>query len=77
MKTPHRCNGWAYQLCTLPAIGTVYQGYADRSWDAQYICLSHFLEIVATLDSRVLTPTHVELHATDSIGPSWTRTDGR
>lgn len=73
MSERHRCNGWAYALCSQWAIGVVYQRYPDGGWEAQYVCMRHFLEITATLGSRVTTPTHVELHAFDSIGPAWSR----
>lgn len=73
MTTPHRCSGWAYELCTRSAIGVMYQRYAGGGWEAQYICMRHYLEVAATLDSRVEVPVDIELHALESTGPSWTR----
>jgi hypothetical protein len=73
MTPRDHCQGWADELCAQAPVGILYQGYADRSWDAQLICLEHFLEVVATLDSRVTAPTHVELRAVGSLVPRWAR----
>jgi hypothetical protein len=73
MKDRGECLGWAYEGCARAAIGILYQGYVDRHWESQPICLRHFLEVISTFESRTELPSRCELHAFDSVGPSWTR----
>ncbi len=73
MKHPVECQGWAYERCADQAVGVLYQGYADGYWEAQPICMRHFMIVVSSFKSRVELPTHAELHGFDSVGPAWTR----
>lgn len=67
------CTGWAYQQCHQLAIGQLFFGYSDGSWEAFPVCSYHFLTISASLDTLTARPDKLELHGFESIGPSWSR----